>query len=62
VNQFNHLEEKKGNCVLFLSESKVKAYIPICEPLKTETCKKCGKAISTSKSIRNLLRMVRKND
>jgi hypothetical protein len=27
------------------SEPKVKAYIPMCEPLKTETCKKCGKVI-----------------
>lgn len=59
---WNRIEVNKLFIEQPTSESKVKAYIPMYEPLKTETCKKCGKAISTSKSVRNLLRMVRKND
>ena len=31
------------------SEPKVKAIIPFYEPLKTETCKKCGKVIGELK-------------
>jgi len=33
------------------SEPKVKAYIPMYEPLKTETCKKCGKAMAEPKEL-----------
>ena len=40
------------------SEPKVKAYIPMYEPLKTETCKKCGKVIAEPKE---LIRIVYRN-
>ena len=33
------------------SEPKVKAYIPMYEPLKTEKCKKCGKVIAEPKEL-----------
>jgi hypothetical protein len=33
------------------SEPKVKAYIPMYEPLKTETCKKCRKLIAETKEL-----------
>jgi hypothetical protein len=33
------------------SEPKVKAYIPMYEPLKVETCKKCGKVITEPKEL-----------
>jgi len=65
-----HLRMKCPNCghwnrievnKLFIeqptSEPKVKAYIPMYEPLKTETCKKCGKVIA---QLRELIRIVKK--
>jgi len=33
------------------SEPKVKAYIPMYEPLKTETCKKCKNVIAEPKEL-----------
>jgi len=33
------------------SEPKVKVLIPMYEPLKTETCKKCGKHIAEPKGL-----------
>jgi len=33
------------------SEPKVKGYTPMCEPLKTETCKKCGKLIAKPREL-----------
>jgi phage FluMu protein Com len=33
------------------SEPKVKAYIPMYEPLKVEACKKCGKIIAEPKVL-----------
>jgi hypothetical protein len=33
------------------SESKVKAYIPMYEPLKTETCKKCKSVIAEPREL-----------
>jgi hypothetical protein len=43
---WNRIEVNKQFIEQETSESKVKAIIPYCEPLKTETCKKCGKLIA----------------
>ena len=34
-----------------ISEPKVKAFIPMYEPLKTEICKKCGHIIAEPKEL-----------
>jgi len=39
------------------SEPKVKAYIPMYEPLKTETCKKCRAVIAEPKTLIRITRM-----
>ena len=39
-------------------EPKVKALIPMYEPLKTETCKRCGKLIA---QLRELIRIVKEH-
>jgi len=55
---WNRIEVKK----LFIEqpslEPKVKAIIPMCEPLKVETCKKCKSIIAEPKE---LIRIVRDN-
>ena len=38
------------------SEPKVKAYIPMYEPLKTETCKKCKSVIAESKELIRIIK------
>jgi phage FluMu protein Com len=38
------------------SEPKVKAYIPMYEPLKTKTCKKCGKVIAEPRELIRILK------
>lgn len=47
----NHFELNKLFIEQLSSEPKVKVLIPMYEPLKVETCKKCGKVISTSKEL-----------
>jgi hypothetical protein len=39
------------NLVPETSEPKVKAFVPMYEPLKPETCKKCGNVIAESKEL-----------
>jgi RNase P subunit RPR2 len=48
---WNRIEVNKVFIEQPTSESKVKAYIPMYEPLKTETCKKCGKLITEPKEL-----------
>jgi uncharacterized Zn finger protein len=54
---WNRIEVNKLFIEQPTSEPKVKAYIPMYEPLKTETCKKCGKVIA---QLRELIRIVKK--
>jgi len=42
---WNRIEANKLSVEQETSEPKVKVLIPMYEPLKTETCKKCGKLI-----------------
>ena len=48
---WNRFEANKVFIEQPISEPKVKVYIPMYEPRKTETCKKCGKVITESKAI-----------
>ena len=48
---WNRIEVNKLFIEQETSEPKVKAYIPMYEPLKTETCKKCGKAMAEPKEL-----------
>jgi hypothetical protein len=48
---WNRIEVNKLFIEQPTSESKVKAYIPMYEPLKTETCKKLGKIIAEPKEL-----------
>jgi len=48
---WNRIEVNKLFIEQPTSEPKVKAYIPMYEPLKTETCKKCGKVIAEPKEL-----------
>jgi len=48
---WNRIEVNKLFIEQETSEPKVKAYIPMYEPLKTETCKKCGKLIAEPKEL-----------
>jgi hypothetical protein len=41
------------------SEPKVKAYIPMYAPLKTEKCKKCGKIIAEPKELIKIVKRSR---
>jgi phage FluMu protein Com len=43
---WNRIEADKLFLEQATSEPKVKAYIPMYKPLKTETCKKCGQIIA----------------
>jgi RNase P subunit RPR2 len=48
---WNRIEVNKIFVERPTSESKVKAYIPMYEPLKSEKCKKCGKVIGEQKEL-----------
>jgi len=48
---WNRIEVNKIFIQQEISEPKVKAYIPMYEPLKTEKCKKCGKVITEPKEL-----------
>jgi hypothetical protein len=48
---WNRIEVNKGFIEQPTSEPKVKAYVSIYEPLRTETCKKCGKVIADSSEL-----------
>jgi len=37
-------------------EPKVKAYIPLYKPLKTETCKRCGQIIAEPKELIRIMK------
>ena len=54
---WNRIEVNKLFVEQETSEPNVKAYIPMYEPLKTETCKKCGQVIA---QLRELIRIVKK--
>ena len=54
---WNRFEVEKVFSEQATSESKVKAFIPMYIPFKTETCKKCGKVIAEPKE---LIRIVKK--
>jgi len=48
---WNRIEVNKFFIEQETSEPKVKAIIPYYEPLKTETCKRCGKLIAEPKQL-----------
>jgi len=48
---WNRIEVKKHFVEQSISEPKVKAYIPIYEPLKTEKCNKCKNIIAETNEI-----------
>jgi predicted nucleic-acid-binding Zn-ribbon protein len=48
---WNRIEINKLFIEQETSEPKLKAYIPMYEPLKTETCKKCGQIIAQQKEL-----------
>jgi hypothetical protein len=48
---WNRIEVNKQFIEQETSEPKVKAIIPYYEPLKVETCKKCGKLIAEPKEL-----------
>jgi RNase P subunit RPR2 len=54
---WNRIEVNKLLIEQETTELKVKAFIPMYEPLKTETCKKCGHIIAEPKE---LIRVVQK--
>ena len=49
--QWNRIEVNKLFIEQETSEPKVKAYIPMYKPLKTENCKKCGQIIAEPKEL-----------
>ena len=53
---WNRIEVNKVFIEQPTSEPKVKAYIPMYEPLKTETCKKCGKLIAEPKELVRIIK------
>ena len=48
---WNRIEVNKLFMEQKFDEPKVKAFIPMYEPLKTEICKKCGHAIAQQKEL-----------
>jgi ribosomal protein S27AE len=48
---WNRIEANKLFIEQETSEPKVKAYIPMYKPLKTENCKKCGQIIAEPKEL-----------
>jgi CRISPR/Cas system-associated protein Csm6 len=48
---WNRIEVNKLFIEQETSEMKVKAFIPMYEPLKTENCKKCGRVIAEPKEL-----------
>jgi len=48
---WNQIEVNKLFIEQSTSEPKAKAYIPMYEPRKTETCKKCGNVIAEPKEL-----------
>lgn len=48
---WNRIEVNKLFIEQETSEPKVKAYIPMYEPLKTETCEKCKSVIAEPKEL-----------
>jgi len=48
---WNRIEVNKLFIEQETSEPKVKAFIPIYEPLKTEICEKCGHVIAQQKEL-----------
>ena len=48
---WNRIEVNKVFLEQPMSEPKLKVYIPMYEPLKTETCEKCGKVIAQPKVL-----------
>ena len=54
---WNRIEANKLLIEKATSELKVKAFIPMYEPLKTETCKKCRAVIAEPKTLIRITRM-----
>jgi RNase P subunit RPR2 len=48
---WNRIEVNKLLIERETSEPKVKAFVPMYEPLKVETCKKCGQIIAEPKDL-----------
>jgi ribosomal protein S27AE len=48
---WNRFEVEKVMTEQIVSEPKVKAFIPMYLPFKTETCSKCGQTIAESKEL-----------
>jgi len=55
---WNGIEVNKLFIEQEISEPKVKAYIPMYEPLKTETCKKCKYIIAEPKELIRIVKSV----
>jgi phage FluMu protein Com len=56
---WNRIEANKLFIEQKTSEPKVKAYIPMYKPLKTETCEKCKKVIAEPKELIRMCRVIR---
>ena len=54
---WNRIEVNKLLIEKATSEPKVKAFVPMYEPLKTEYCKKCGKVIAEPKELMRITSM-----
>jgi RNase P subunit RPR2 len=58
---WNRIEANKLFIEKETSEPKVKAYIPMYKPLKTETCKKCKSVIAEPKELIRIVKHGKKD-
>jgi len=59
---WNRIEVDKLLVEQETAELKVKAYVPMYKPLKTETCKNCGQTITDPKELIRIVKQEKKGN